>query len=277
MVYYEQSTERDVGARLMLILSQHNPWKLPDTVDAEDREDAIVAAAKRGHRVVIVGYRRVSEGLNLQIIDTVIWFEMAQHLILLTQASQRAWRLGKQGEVRIFYLAYSGTFSHDKLKQLASQGGAAALFSGNAPQGGLAEHVGADQGALAQITQKLGTATDLSAAFARRHQELTSAIAAGRDWLGIDHDSLPDRMAFMRAARLLSLWLPPAVLAPLPTSKERKPIPPVGAAQGSVGQKAAVTFGNLADIGKALRAARKARREDMEQQAESFQSPLFDL
>ena len=30
------SPERDVGARLMHILAQHNPWKLPDTVDAED-------------------------------------------------------------------------------------------------------------------------------------------------------------------------------------------------------------------------------------------------
>ena len=40
----------------MQILSAHNPWKLPDTVDAEDREDAIVAAVKHGHRVVIVGY-----------------------------------------------------------------------------------------------------------------------------------------------------------------------------------------------------------------------------
>jgi len=46
---------------------------------------------------------------------------------LLTQASQRAWRLGKQGEVRIFYLAYAGTVSHDKLKQLASQGGGGTL------------------------------------------------------------------------------------------------------------------------------------------------------
>jgi hypothetical protein len=277
MAYYEQSTERDVGARLMQILSQHNPWKLPDTVDAEDREDAIVAAIKRGHRVVIVGYRRVSEGLNLQIVDSIIWVEMAQHLILLTQASQRAWRLGKQEEVRIFYLAYAGTVSHDKLKQLASQGGAAALFSGNAPQGGLAEHVGADQGALAQITQKLGAASDLSAAFARRRQELASAIAAGRDWLGIDHDSLPERMAFMRAATPHPLWLPPAVPTLLPTNRERKPIPSVPTAQGPVGQKAAVTFGNLADIGKALRAARKARREDIEQQAEAFGPPMFDL
>jgi hypothetical protein len=227
--------------------------------------------------VVIVGYRRVSEGLNLQIVDSIIWVEMAQHLILLTQASQRAWRLGKQNEVRIYYLAYAGTVSHDKLKQLASQGGAAALFSGNAPHGGLAEHVGADQGALAQITQKLGAASDLSAAFARRHAELASAIAAGRDWLGIDHDSLPDRMAFIRAAGSRALWLPPTIPTLLPTSRERKPIPPVPTAEGPVGQRASVTFGNLADIGKALRAARKARREDIEQQAEAFQPPMFEL
>jgi hypothetical protein len=202
---------------------------------------------------------------------------MAQHLILLTQASQRAWQLGKQEEVRIFYLAYAGTVSHDKLKQLASQGGAAALFSGNAPQGGLAEHVGADQGALAQITQKLDAASDLSVAFARRHAELTSAIAAGRDWLGIDYDSLPDRIAFIRAATPRPLWLPPAVLATLPSAKERKLISPTPPTHGPVGKKAAVTFGNLADIGKALRAARKARREDLGQQAEAFQPPMFDL
>jgi hypothetical protein len=277
MVYYEQSSERDVGARLMHILAQHNPWKLPDTVDAEDREDAIVAAVKRGHRVVIVGYRRVSEGLNLQIIDSIVWYEMAQHLILLTQASQRAWRLGKQEEVRIFYLAYSGTASHDKLRQLASQGGAAALFSGNAPQGGLAEHVGAEKGALAQITQKLDAATDLSAAFARRHAELASTIAAGRDWLGIDQDSLPDRMAFIRAATPRPLWLPPAMPTPLPANRERIPIPSNPTAQGPVGQKASVTFGNLGDIGKVLRAARKARRENMEQQTEAVQPAMFDL
>jgi hypothetical protein len=131
--------------------------------------------------------------------------------------------------------------------------------------------------ALAQITHKLGAASDLSAAFARRHAELASAIAAGRDWLGINHDSLPDRMAFMRAATPRPLWLPPATPNPLPAAKERKLISPTPATNGPVGQKAAVTFGNLADIGKALRAARKARREDIEQQAEVFGPPMFDL
>jgi hypothetical protein len=183
----------------------------------------------------------------------------------------------RRDEVRIFYLAYAGTVSHDKLKQLAAQRGAAALFSGNAPQGGLAEHVGADQGALAQITQKLGAASDLSAAFARRHHELASAIAAGRDWLGIDHDSLPDRMAFIRAAAPRAIWLPPAMPTTLPTTKERTAIPPVRSTQEPVGQKATVTFGNLADIGKALRSARKARREDTEQPAEALYPPMFDL
>jgi hypothetical protein len=130
---------------------------------------------------------------------------------------------------------------------------------------------------LAQITQKLGAAPDLKAAFARRHQELEDAIAAGREWLGSEHDSLPDRMAFIRAAAPCTLWLPPAVSMPLPTTKERKPISPAPTAQSPVGQKAAVTFGNLADIGKALRAARKARREELDQQAEAFQPPMFDL
>jgi hypothetical protein len=55
------------------------------------------------------------------------------------------------------------------------------------------------------------------------------------------------------------------------------PMPTAPTTQERSGQKAAVTFGNLADIGTALRAARKARREDMEQQAEAFQSPMFDL
>jgi len=125
--------------------------------------------------------------------------------------------------------------------------------------------------------KKIGAASDLSAAFARRHAELESAIAVGREWLGIGHDSLPDRMAFFRAAASHPLWLPPAVLTPLPMTKERKPISPTPATHRPVGQKAAVTFGNLADIGQALRAARKARREDMEQQAEAFGPPMFEL
>jgi hypothetical protein len=54
-------------------------------------------------------------------------------------------------------------------------------------------------------------------AFARRHQELASAIAAGRDWLGINHDSLPDRMVFIRTSAPRPLWLPPTALIAVST------------------------------------------------------------
>ena len=55
---------------------------------------------------------------------------------------------------------------------------------------------------------------------------------------------------------------------------ERKLSQSAPSAQGLVGKKAAVTFGNLADIGKALRATRKARREKLEHQADVFQPPI---
>lgn len=84
-------------------------------------------------------------------------------------------------------------------------------------------------------------------------------------------------MAFIRVGTPHALWLPPAMSTTLPTTREHTPVAPIPTVQGSVGMKASITFGNLADIGKALRAARKARREDIEQQAEAFQPPMFDL
>ena len=85
-------------------------------------------------------------------------------------------------------------------------------------------------------------------------------------------------MAFIRAAAPRGLWLPPTAPTARPTGRERKPVQSLPAAQGSsVGQNAAVSFGDLDAIGKALRSARKARREELELKAEAFQSPMFDL
>jgi Uncharacterised methyltransferase family (DUF6094) len=133
MVYTEQNDLRSMSRRLEWVLkealqAQHlQPWTLPNSVAAEDRQQAILQAVQRGHRVVIVPYRRVNEGLNLQSgIDTVIWLEMALNLFMLDQASRRAWRLGKHEEVRIYYLAYANTAGHTKLRKLGQQSGAAA-------------------------------------------------------------------------------------------------------------------------------------------------------
>jgi SAM-dependent methyltransferase len=216
MLYVEQNGVRSMADRLALVLQDFAPWKLPDSVEAEDREDAIRQAVARGHKVIVVNYRRVAEGINLQdCIDAIVWVEMALNLFHLDQASRRAWRLGRDKEVRIYYLAYTGSAAHHKLCKLASESGAAAAFSGEPAQGALVEHVGADRTMLSRMAASLkalgreaGDAAEeelagqeaLTAAFQRRSEELAARLKQGRAWMGLV-DTLPERLAAFHAAR----------------------------------------------------------------------------
>ncbi|MGH3180283.1 MAG: hypothetical protein ACRDOE_00010 [Streptosporangiaceae bacterium] len=199
MLYYEQSRKRNLGQRLSWVLRDKNPWELPPSLDAEQREDAIAQAVANGHSVILVPYRKVGEALNLQMIDTVIWYEMSQNLTWLEQGNRRPWRLGKEEEVRVYYLVYQGTVAHQKLITLGQHSGAASLFAGNSPEGELVALVGADQVALAQIARKLDGLDDLSAAFARRDAEREATLKVGRAWIGVDEDPLPERVERLRA------------------------------------------------------------------------------
>jgi hypothetical protein len=247
MVYFEQNDLRSMARRLEWVLKEAleaqrlRPWTLPNSVAAEDRQQAIVQAVQRGHRVVIVPYRRVNEGLNLQsAIDTVIWVEMALNLFMLDQASRRAWRLGKREEVRIFYLAYANTAGHTKLRKLGQQSGAAAAFAGEPARGALIAHAGADKTTLARLSSLLeqrGEDDDgeepqvvlagesevaeeeaaLKAVFARRAEELRQALVRGREWLGGIRDDLAERLAILAAcpSAARSVWAePPHSLVP---------------------------------------------------------------
>jgi hypothetical protein len=231
MVYFEQNDLRSMARRLAWVLKEAlqaqrlQPWTLPNSVAAEDRQQAILQAVQRGHRVVIVPYRRVNEGLNLQSgIDSIIWVEMALNLFMLDQASRRAWRLGKREEVRIYYLAYANTAGHTKLRKLGQQSGAAAAFAGEPARGALIAHAGADKTTLARLSSLLeqseGEHSDdeeetqivfpgegevaeeeavLKAVFARRAEELRTALARGREWLGGIRDDLAERLATLAA------------------------------------------------------------------------------
>ena len=156
MLYIDQNDLRSTPRRLEWVLKDVQPWTLPNNVAAEDRQQAILQAVQQGHHVVIVPYRRVNEGLNLQsAIDTILWVEMALNLFMLDQASRRAWRLGKREEVRIYYLAYANTVGHTKLRKLGQQSGAAAAFAGEPARGALIEHAGADKTTLARLSSLL--------------------------------------------------------------------------------------------------------------------------
>jgi hypothetical protein len=243
MLYIEQNEQRSMAKRLAWVLDDIPTWALPNSIKAEDRQQSILDAVKAGNRVVIVPYRRVNEGLNLQsAIDTVIWVEMALNLFLLDQASRRAWRLGKREEVRIYYLAYAGTAAHTKLRKLGSQSGAAAAFAGEVARGALIEEAGADKTVLARLSsfieaQQEGTsleaddeeeeeemaeetnltfsqaeADQLKAAFARRAAEERETLKRGRQWFGGVIDTLAERLPafFIEERQRLSVWASPS-------------------------------------------------------------------
>ena len=236
MLYFEQNDLRSMARRLEWVLRELHPWTLPNSVAAEDRQQAILRAVQQEHVVVIVPYRRVNEGLNLQSgIDTIIWCEMALNLFMLDQASRRAWRLGKREEVRIYYLAYANTAGHTKLRKLGQQSGAAAAFAGEPARGALIEHAGADKSTLARLSSLLeqsngenvgsedeenvpvlltGTAEvaqeeeALKVVFRQRADELRAALIRGREWLGGIADQLEVRLTQLMACptTAASVW-----------------------------------------------------------------------
>jgi hypothetical protein len=232
MMYIDQNELRSTSRRLQWVLKDVQPWTLPNSVAAEDRQQAILQAVQRGHHVVIVPYRRVNEGLNLQsAIDTIVWVEMALNLFMLDQASRRAWRLGKREEVRIYYLAYANTAGHTKLRKLGQQSGAAAAFAGEPARGALIEHAGADKTTLARLSSLLEQSEGeedeenailqlsgeqevaeeeavLKAVFARRAEELHKALLRGREWLGGIKDDLAERLTALATCPTasLSVW-----------------------------------------------------------------------
>ena len=250
MLYIDQNDVRSTPRRLEWVLKDVQPWTLPNNVAAEDRQQAILQAVQKGHHVVIVPYRRVNEGLNLQsAIDTILWVEMALNLFMLDQASRRAWRLGKCEEVRIYYLAYANTAGHTKLRKLGQQSGAAAAFAGEPARGALIEHAGADKTTLARLSSLLeqseGEEGDdeengvvlisgeeevaeeeavLKAVFAKRAEELRKALVRGREWLGGVKDDLAERLAALATCPTarVSVWAQRPLPLALSVPRERQ-------------------------------------------------------
>src|SRR5260370_8455091 len=217
MIYFEQNAVRSMAKRLEWVLSAFKHWTLPNSGEAEERQQAIIDAVEAGQYVVIVPYRRVNEGLNLQkVIDTIVWYEQSMNLFMYLQASQRAWRLGKQEEVRIYLPFYFGTAAHTKMRKLGGQSGAAAAFAGEPAKGELIKHVGADQTPLARLSASLedGVLFDhhdlddlaqIEAAFARRNDELAEALQTGRQWFGVK-DTLAERLATILKSGSSDVW-----------------------------------------------------------------------
>lgn len=189
-VYVDQSQTRSMSDRLLWVLKDVpdlNIYVLPDSVDIDEREDALKAAVEAGHNLIIVGYLKVQEGLNLQFIDTTVWYEMAKNAQTLEQASCRNWRLGATTEKRIYYLALRGTTAHAKMRRLGQMFGASLLFRGDNPDSALAKAAGVHKTMLARLSSEISIAEEqaaLDAAFAARNEQLAAQMKQGRTFIG---------------------------------------------------------------------------------------------
>jgi predicted RNA methylase len=269
MLYFEQNDLRSMARRLEEVLKAFCPWTLPNGVEAEDRQQAILDAVEAGSRVVIVPYRRVNEGLNLQRgIDTIIWVEMAMNLFMLDQASRRAWRLGKEEEVRIYFLVYAGTAGHSKLRKLGGQSGAAAAFAGEPARGALIEHAGADKTTLARLSASLEVEDEegtfdveqflnlddgdvLKAAFAKRGEELRAALKRGRQWFGVT-DTLAERLAAMLAAQRPSVWEDVPAKRTKAAQRTAPPLPDAPVVDSTLVKPSTTALGGVSGISKLI-------------------------
>jgi len=291
MIYIEQNDVRSTPKRLQWVLAAHSPWTLPNNVAPEDREDAIRAAYDAGKRVLIVPYRRVSEGLNLQFLDTVIWYELAQNYYHLEQSNLRIRRLGATNLKQVIYLVYRGSLAHKKLIKLGEQSGSASMFAGDTPEGALVRAAGADRTTLARMSANVDQCDDapeldvvsddaLRARFARRSQEANAALKRGRVWVGVE-DTLPARLAALRAAWATRAAQSLPTVVALPTARIPAPAAtlsamPVATAPVVVPTpqvEARMEFGNLDFIGAVLRKKRvngRAARHEANAQLDLF-------
>jgi hypothetical protein len=222
MIYIEQVGKRHIDVRLTRILSpiarahRTHIWTLSSGVDAREREAAICTAVDRGHQIVLVPYRLIAEGVNLQRhIDTVVWYELARNRFALEQASDRAWRLGRpidadgtQRPVHIYFLAYAGSAGHKKLRKLAGENGAAQLFAGNTPDGALSHWIGANKTPVARMSASLDEQQEsLDLAFQQRAADRRAQLHMGRSLLGAE-DTLARQLQeyWMTPLRSSTLW-----------------------------------------------------------------------
>ncbi len=152
------------------------------------------------------------------------------NLFFFIQASQRAWRLGKEELVKILIPYYLGSAAHRQVRRLGERDGAAAAFAGEPAKGGLVQHVGADQTTLARLSAQIEAgemseldlllqgrddSAEIEANFVRRNQELAEALRRGRQWFGVE-DRLFDRLVATIAAQHPDVWLSMPELTYLP-------------------------------------------------------------
>ena len=96
--------------RLMLLLKDYGPVKITGGASAKERQEAVDKfQTDDGTRVLLGTTRAMSEGLNLQAADIVVFLDMDWVPAVMEQAVSRAHRRGRETPVKVVKLVANGT------------------------------------------------------------------------------------------------------------------------------------------------------------------------
>ena len=135
LIYCTHTNEKATWTRIVQILNDHP--LLPNVKcafmaskgAAETRLSRLEALAEKND-VVIIQPQAVETGLNLQQFPTIIWYEPHLSIYTSEQASARSHRINQDKEVRIYYLAYAGTYQERQLRLLADKRDVSSTITG---------------------------------------------------------------------------------------------------------------------------------------------------
>lgn len=135
LIYCTHTNEKATWTRIEKLLNSHK--ELPNVKcafmnskgSAETRLDRLEKLADKND-VVIIQPQAVETGINLQQFPTIIWYEPHLSIYTTEQASARSHRINQTEEVKIYYLAYAGTYQERQLKLLANKRDVSSTITG---------------------------------------------------------------------------------------------------------------------------------------------------
>jgi hypothetical protein len=142
-VFCEQVNRRDFRPRLIELLKDagvHTAVINRDDAPPDGRMELIRSKVKELRRkgqepVMLLNGSLVKVGVELLDFPTMIETGIEFNVLTLQQRARRAWRIGQNREVRIYYLYYADTYQEDALLLVASKLAAMASLKGNVATG----------------------------------------------------------------------------------------------------------------------------------------------
>ena len=192
MVFVTHSQERDIQPRLRDILRAEGfKAEIMPGVDAERREARIAKMLDEGMEVFIVNIKKVETGLDLLDFPSTVVYEPEYSGYVMRQGAGRAFRIGQQHPVHLFYLSYNETMQERALKIMSSKTRAGLALEGELQEGGLATHSeGDDEGMFVALARML--VRNIDEVTVGDSPSVSEAIAMANDILERHYADRPD-------------------------------------------------------------------------------------